>query len=91
VHAADDSLRRALVPTTTSAMTDLRAAFLAAMAQRGDDELFVEVTLIDGVNDSVLEATRLVEFLRPFGPDSVKVNLIPYNGACVCMYGMCSL
>lgn len=82
VHAADDALRRALVPTTSSSMAELRAAFLAAMAQRRDEELFVEVTLIEGVNDSPEEAARLVEFLRPFG-DAVKVNLIPYNGACV--------
>lgn len=81
VHAADDALRRALVPTTSSSMAELREAFLAAMAQRGDEELFVEVTLIDGVNDSVEEAARLVEFLRPMGRDRVKVNLIPYNGA----------
>ena len=80
MHAADDALRRALVPTTASPMAELRAAFLRAMDARGDDELFVEVTLIDGVNDSAAEARRLVEFLKPFGADRVKVNLIPYNG-----------
>ncbi len=57
-----------------------------ASGDPGDDDaaesLFVEVTLIDGVNDSVHEAKRLVEFLRPFGPRGCKVNLIPYNGRC---------
>ena len=64
-------------------MAELREAFLAAMTARGGDELFVEVTLIEGVNDSEGEARRLVEFLRPLGPERVKVNLIPYNGTCV--------
>lgn len=83
MHAADDALRRRLVPTTSSSMAELRQAFLTTMAQRGDEELFVEVTLIEGVNDSAADAAKMVEFLRPFGPDRVKVNLIPYNGALV--------
>ena len=67
------------MPTTFSSMAELRGAFLEAMTVRGDDELLVEVTLIEGVNDSAAEARSLVEFLRPLGPERVKVNLIPYN------------
>ena len=53
---------------------------------RGQEEIFIEVTLIDGVNDSLEDAKALLEFLRPFqestdkdGGVNVKVNLISYN------------
>lgn len=56
----------------------LRSAFLEVMDERGDDEIFIEVTLIEGVNDTLEDAEKLVDFLRPFG-QRCKVNLIPYN------------
>jgi len=79
VHGAADGLRRTLVPTTSSSMVELREAFREVMAQRGDTYIFIEVTLIEGVNDSLDDAEALVELLRPFGRTAVKVNLIPYN------------
>ena len=48
------------------------------MDMRGDDDIFIEVTLIDGVNDNLEDARALIEFLKPFGKRA-KVNLIPYN------------
>lgn len=57
---------------------ELRSAFLEVMDERGDDEIFIEVTLIEGVNDTLEDAEKLVDFLRPFG-QRCKVNLIPYN------------
>lgn len=79
VHGATDVMRRALVPTTSATMVELREAFREVMAQRGDTDIFIECTLIDGVNDALADAEALVDFLRPFGRESVKVNLIPYN------------
>ncbi len=79
VHGAEDTLRKMLVPTTSASMAELRQAFMDVMAARGDTDIFIEVTLIDGVNDTLEDAAALVAFLTPFGPDAVKVNLIPYN------------
>jgi 23S rRNA (adenine2503-C2)-methyltransferase len=79
VHAADDALRRLLVPTTAHPMAELRDAFADVLRRRPDaNGLFVEVTLIDGVNDGAAHARQLVELLRPL-PGKTKVNLIPYN------------
>jgi len=79
VHGATDKMRRALVPTTSSTMVELREAFREVMAQRGDTDIFIECTLIEGVNDALTDVEALVEFLRPFGKEGVKINLIPYN------------
>lgn len=79
VHAADDGLRRALVPTTRHRMTELRDAFGEALAARGSsDRLMVECALIDGVNDGTDHADALAALLAPL-PGGTRVNLIPYN------------
>ena len=49
VHAADNALRRALVPTTRHTMEELREAFSAALAAKSDPKqrgLLVEVALL---------------------------------------------
>ena len=83
VHAADDSLRKLLVPTTRHSMVELRDAFIAALASKpGGDKsrgLLVELALMEGINDSDEHADQLVELLQPFGRADVLVNLIPYN------------
>ena len=40
--------------------------------------LFIEMTLMDDVNDALHHADELIEFLAPFGT-SVRVNLLPMN------------
>ena len=40
--------------------------------------LFVEMTLLDGINDSTAQAGALAAFLEPFGP-GVRINLLPMN------------
>ena len=77
-HAADDGLRKLLVPTTRHSMAALRDAWKETLAERGDRGLMVEVTLIDGVNDGVSHADQLVELLSPL-PGKTRVNVIPYN------------
>jgi len=77
IHAVDDDLRKQLVPTSKHGMEELRDAFLEVMiAQR--DSLFVEMTLIDGLNDSPSHAHALADFLEPF-PPLVRINLLPVN------------
>ena len=79
VHAADDDTRKRLMPTTRSSMEELRDAFAVTLAERpGDKGLFVEVALVQDINDSEDHARRLAELLRPL-PGKTRVNLLPYN------------
>ena len=77
LHAVDDALRRRLVPTMRHSTESLRQAFLERLSGTGGS-LFVEMTLMDGVNDALHHADELIEFLAPFSP-SVRVNLLPMN------------
>ena len=83
MHAADDSLRKLLVPTTRDRMETLRDAFIAALALKpGGDKarvLLIELALIGGVNDGLEHAEQLAHLLYPFGRSEMLVNLIPYN------------
>ena len=83
VHAADDALRKQLVPTTRHSMLALRDAFIATLATKpGGDKargLLVELALMRGVNDRPEHAEQLAALLHPFGRGGVLVNLIPYN------------
>ena len=80
VHAADDGLRKLLVPTTRHPMSELRDAFHNVLEQRGgaSGSLLVETTLIDGVNDDASAASDLIQLLAPL-PGKLRINLIPYN------------
>mmetsp|Transcript_12035 Transcript_12035/g.36380 ORF Transcript_12035/g.36380 Transcript_12035/m.36380 type:complete len:381 (+) Transcript_12035:2-1144(+) len=78
VHAADDRLRRLLVPTTRHRMRELRDAWGETLQARADRGLMAEVTLIDGVNDGADAAASLHGLLAPL-PGKTRVNLIPYN------------
>ena len=77
VHAAQDSLRKKLVPTTQGSMEEMRDVFAEILREK-KQTVFVEVTLMDGVNDSDECAQSLVDFLKPC-PGDVRVNLLPLN------------
>lgn len=85
LHSADDELRRQLVPTHTRfTVEELRQGLMDALQQREGVRtrtLMVAATLIDGVNDSVEDATSLATFVKPLVDVAVKVNidLIPVN------------
>jgi 23S rRNA (adenine2503-C2)-methyltransferase len=88
LHAAEDGLRRRLVPRARHSTADLRAALIAALARRKPAlrVLMIEVTLIHGLNDRPEDADALAEFLAPFAPlyarfPKVCVDLIPMNSA----------
>lgn len=85
VHAANDDLRKKLVPTTRYSMTELRQGMIDAMLERPINFRTVmwEVALLAGVNDSMEAADELGVFARVF-VDAVPgaklvVNLIPFN------------
>ena len=79
VHAANDKLRKVLVPTTSHSMVELRDAFANVLRRRPDSHgLMVECAMIDGVNDGPEHADELIQLLEPL-PGKTRVNLIPYN------------
>ena len=85
VHAANDQLRRQLVPTTKYSMVELRQGLIDTLLQRHPTlrTTMLEVALIDGVNDGLEQAHELAEFAK-FIVESVPscklmVNLIPFN------------
>lgn len=73
LHAVDDTLRRELIPTARHSTVALRDAFI----ERGSS-LFVEVTLMEGINDELHHATAMADFLEAFS-EPVRVNLLPMN------------
>jgi len=77
LHAADEALRRALIPTAKASVAELSRAFLElVMARR--QPLFVEMTLIDGLNDGEADAARAAELFAGHAR-RVRFNLLPVN------------
>ena len=84
LHAADDGLRRKLVPSTRHTTIELREGLLNALKTRESLKqrtIMIAVTLIDGVNDRVEDAQDLANFVRPMLEVAPKIalDLIPYN------------
>lgn len=85
VHAANDKLRKKLVPTTKYSMAELRQALIETLLSRPQRlrSVMLEIALIKEVNDGAEAAIELAEFSQ-FIVDSVPglklmVNLIPFN------------
>jgi 23S rRNA (adenine2503-C2)-methyltransferase len=85
VHAANDALRKKLVPTTKYPMTELRQGMIDSLLARplNDRTAMWEVALIAGVNDSMEAAVELADFARVLVDEvpgsKLVVNLIPFN------------
>ncbi len=75
LHAADDALRRQLVPTATHPVREIVTAAHRYFGQKGR-EVTYEVVLLEGRNDRPDDATALVALL---GALPCTVNLIPWN------------
>ena len=78
LHAADDDLRRRLVPTSGRWPVAAIVAAAAACARTTGRTATFEYVLIDGINDAIADAQRLADLLKR-GASSAKVNVIPYN------------
>ena len=79
LHAADDRLRRRLVPTSGRwPVAEIVAAATAYARVTGRTVTF-EYVLLEGINDAVADAERLARLLRNGAAAPVKVNVIPYN------------
>ena len=83
VHAADDALRKQLVPSAQYTVDELRTGLLDALKPRPARQrtLMLAATLIAGVNDSPEDARQLAAFVSPIVDVAQKVNvdLIPVN------------
>jgi len=85
VHAANDELRKQLVPTTKHTMVELREGLIETMLARpmNGRSVMLEVALMKGVNDSLKEAEELAAFAKVIAERvmgcKVMVNLIPFN------------
>jgi len=87
LHAPDDALRSELVPLNRKyGISELLAACRRYLERSPRDFITVEYCLLDGVNDSVEHAQRLVALLGTPGSRAqaerglaAKVNLIPFN------------
>ncbi len=78
LHATTDRGRHALIPTSrTQRLADL-VAVCRRFPLKYRDRITFEYVLLDGVNDTVADAGRLVKLLRGL---RAKVNLIPLNEA----------
>ncbi|NJK89685.1 MAG: radical SAM protein [Myxococcales bacterium] len=77
LHSADDAVRAALVPTTAHRVSELANAVLD-LASRRNQRIFVEMTLIDGVNDRPRDAD-LAARLFEAAPRRVRFNLLAVN------------
>ncbi|KAL1511729.1 hypothetical protein AB1Y20_005017 [Prymnesium parvum] len=76
LHAPDQKLRRALLPSARQYPLDDLLASVDAITAGGRRTVQIEYTVLDGVNDSEEHARQLGLLLRG---RRVYVNLIPYN------------
>lgn len=85
VHAANDKLRKQLVPTTKYSMTELRQGLIDTLLERPMNfrTTMLEVALMEDVNDTMEAADELAEFAQVINDQvpgcKLLVNLIPYN------------
>ena len=77
LHAADDTLRAQLIPKLRYSNIELRDAFAKVLAGRRSS-LFVEMALMDGVNDGLEHADQLMALFSDMR-DQVRTNLLPMN------------
>lgn len=75
LHAADDDLRRRLVPTARHPVAEIVAAAHDYFGQKGR-EVTYEVVLLENVNDRPQDAAAMVDRLAGL---PCTVNLIPWN------------
>lgn len=84
LHSPVDETRKFLVPSTQHSTVELRQGLIDALLSRENPNkrtIMISFTLIAGINDSIEEADRIIEFLQPVKDVTQKlfVNLIPYN------------
>lgn len=76
LHAANADLRRKLVPRSPSEMDRLKDVILTINQIQKTEPVWLEMTMLKGINDSRSDIEALVELTDGL---NVQVNLIPFN------------
>ena len=76
IHSALDKQRSSLMPINKSYPLKNLIAFLREKSIKDNKVFFIQYTLINGVNDSIEDAYKLVELLSDV---KVKINLLRFN------------
>lgn len=76
LNAADDALRRRLMPEAKAPLSEVHAA-LCRYRQRDNLTFGIHYCLLPGINDGAAEAAAVADFCRGLG--RVLVHVIPYN------------
>ena len=77
LHATETTTRRQLIPTQRYHLDELFSAFETITQSRGDS-LFIEYTLVAGINDTMTMAHELAALAKRLGCDT-RINLLPVN------------
>lgn len=76
LHSAVPETRLRLIPLAKKhSLEDIREA-VKAVTSKPDQQVMIEYTMLDGINDTEAELTALIDWLTGL---PVHVNLIPYN------------
>ena len=77
LHAVNDDIRNVLVPINKKwPIKELLSALEVYPGVNNSRRITFEYVMLDGVNDSINDAKKLVKLLEPI---HAKVNLIPFN------------
>ena len=77
LHAVNDKLRNELVPINKKwPLKELLSVLEVYPGVNNARRITFEYVMLDGINDSIAEAKKLVSLLKPI---HAKVNLIPFN------------
>ncbi|MEE8398865.1 MAG: 23S rRNA (adenine(2503)-C(2))-methyltransferase RlmN [Desulfobacterales bacterium] len=76
LNATDNRTRSMLMPINRAYPIEMLLATCCKYPLKPGRSITIEYVLMAGVNDSVADATRLADLLRPFRS---KINLIPFN------------
>ena len=76
LHAANDELRTRLVPLNKKYPIEVLMKAIRDYVERTGRQMTFEWTLLDGVNDSPMDAEELIDLAERV---KATVNLIPYN------------
>lgn len=78
LHAARPEVRKRLIPTARFAPAELLEAFILRLGASRRRTLFVEIALIDGVNDSRADVEAAAALFAGSGLE-IRFNLLPMN------------
>ena len=81
LHGPDDETRQRLVPTKKAGTVDEVLDAALEYSNAVNLPLMIEYVLVNGINDTLQCAQKMVQLFRSRGisSDRVKINLIPYN------------